>query len=392
MGSRLANLRTSLVFFLASVFVLPLLWGFSASSQAAVSYPLTFTDLAGREVTIEKAPERIIVAQYIVNYMMVGGAGSLSKVVGMTFDGWQDTRLGEYAVFTQSFPKLKEIPSIGGYHDSVLDAEKIIALKPDLVLIDNSQFTANDQRVQVFENSGIKVVVLDYHSMKIETHCKSTQILGDLLGREEVAKRQIDTYTKAIEELHSKLKTVEGQRPQPRVYVELGNKGVNENGNSYNNKVLWGAIVSSLGGDNLAKNMEQPYAPLDNEFILASDPQIIFVGGSIWSGSEGDQMRMGFTVDEKTALERLKGFAKRPAWAHLTAVKDGQIYAVDHGSLRNMGDYVFSQFIAKVMYPDLFPNLRPEENINSYFKDYLPELKYTGVFMLGPLGTQAISN
>ena len=223
--------------------------------------------------------------------------------------------------------------------------------------MDRSQFAANEQRVEVFEKAGIKVVVLDYHSMRIETHSKSTEILGVLLGRGAVASRQIEAYAKAIGELEARLATVPADAPKPRVYVELGNKGLAENGNSYNNTVLRGAIVSCLMGDNPAKNMEQPYAPLDNEFVLSADPQIIFVGGSIWSGSESDQMRMGFTVDEATAESRLKAFAGRPNWRHLSAVKDGRVYAVDHGGLRNMADYVFSQFIAQVMYPDLFEDL-----------------------------------
>ncbi|MDR2456663.1 MAG: ABC transporter substrate-binding protein [Deltaproteobacteria bacterium] len=360
--------------------------------MAQGGFPVTFTDLAGREVTVEKAPARIIVAQYIANYLMVGGAESLDRVVGMTFDGWQDTRLGEYTVFTESFPILKSVVSIGGYHDSVLDAEKIISLKPDLILMDRSQYQTNEQRVQIFMDSGVKVVVLDYHSMKIETHSKSTEILGKLLGREQVAEKQIEAYAAAVSDLHKRLATIPSSRPEPRVYVELGNKGVSENGNSYNNTVLWGAIVSSLRGDNLAKNMTQPYAPLDNEFILSADPQMIFMGGSIWSGSESDQMRMGFTVDEKTALERLEGFMERPAWKGLAALKDGQIYAVDHGSLRNMADYVFSQFIAKAMYPDLFADLTPEENLKAYYKEFLPELKYTGIFMLGPVKPKAAGN
>ena len=147
-----------------------------------------------------------------------------------------------------------------------------------------------------------------------------------------------------------------------------------------------GAIISGLGGDNLAKGMEQPYGPLDDEFIMANDPEIILVGGSVWSGSEGDQMRMGFTVGEAEAMARLKGFAARPSWRRLAAARSGRIYAVDHGSLRNMADYVFSQYIAKVMHPGLFGDLTPEENLAGYYKEYLPELKYAGVFMLGPAG------
>ncbi|MFR0875879.1 MAG: iron ABC transporter permease, partial [Bilophila wadsworthia] len=103
-----------------------------------------------------------VVANYIANFLMVGGAGSLDKVVGMTFDGWEETRYGEYVVYTETFPKLKAIPSIGGYHDNILDSEKILSLRPDVLLVGRSQFADNNQKIDIFEKAGIKVVVLDY--------------------------------------------------------------------------------------------------------------------------------------------------------------------------------------------------------------------------------------
>lgn len=37
-------------------------------------------------------------------------------------------------------------------------------------------------------------------------------------------------------------------------------------------------------------------------------------------------MSMGLTIGEATAQKRLKGFAERPAWKNLAAVKSGQRY------------------------------------------------------------------
>lgn len=62
-------------------------------------------------------------------------------------------------------------------------------------------------------------------------------------------------------------------------------------------------------------------------------------------------MRMGFTVPESQAQERLAHFTKRPGWNMLDAVKENRVYGVDHGSLRNMADYTFTQYMAKVLYP-----------------------------------------
>ena len=110
---------------------LVLLFGILSLSAAAA--PLTVTDLENRTITLKDTPQRIVVGNYILNFLMVGGAESLKKVVALPQDGWQATRFGEYTALTKSFPEIKKIPSIGGYHDNILNTEKIISLKPDLL-------------------------------------------------------------------------------------------------------------------------------------------------------------------------------------------------------------------------------------------------------------------
>ena len=344
---------------------------------------MTVTDLAGRTVTFTKAPERFIVANYIANFMMVGGAVSLNRVVGMTQDGWQQMRLGEYRVLTQAFPRIKDIPSIGGYHDSILNSEKILALKPDVLIINTAQYADNSQRVEVFEKAGIRVVVLDYHSMQPEHHIRSTQILGQLLGRQETAQRQCARYREILTTIEKRIAQLPDAAKHRRVYVEGGSKGVGEYGNSYNSTVLWGAILKRLQAANLAENIKQPYAALDREYVLSRNPEVIVIVGSIWQNKhESDQMRMGLTVPESLARERLSGFAKRPLWQRLKAVQTDQVYGLDHGSLRCMLDYTFSMYLAKVLYPDTFADFDAQKEIETFWRTYLPEVDAKGTFFI----------
>ncbi|WP_339226189.1 ABC transporter substrate-binding protein [Oceanobacillus sp. FSL K6-2867] len=357
-----------------------------ASSDGNHADVIKFTDLAGRESALDATPEKIIVAEYISNYLMVGGSESLDKVVGMTLDGWEGTRYGEYTVYTDAFPQMLDgedgITSIGGYHDNLLNMELIISLQPDVIIMSPSQYTENNNSISTLENAGIVVAVLDYHSMQVENHVQSNEILGMLLGREEVAQKQIDTYVRAIDDINARIADLPDSQKQTRVYVELGNKGTMEYGNSYNNIMLWGAAINNLQADNLASNLDA-IGPLDKEFILSSNPEIIFIGGSVWSGdTKGDQMRMGFTVDEDLAQERLIAYAQRPEWEPLDAVINGEVYGVDHGSLRNIADYTFTQYLAKVIYPDVFTDLDPVQELNDFYERYLPELKYTATFMV----------
>lgn len=358
------------------------------SLSAGLSFAATDTgfdvnDIEGRTIHFDNQPKTFIVANYIANFMMVGGAPSLDKVVALTKDGWEDTRYGEYQVFTKSFPKMKELPSIGGYHDDILNSEKILALHPDVLLIGKTQYAENNQRIKTFENAGIKVVVLDYHAMTTHNHTKSTEILGKLLGREAIAEAQNKTYKESLDHVYKTIERLPEEQKQVRVYMETASKGLGRYGNSYNKDVLWGAILKNIHAKNLAENSPQPYMALDKEFVISKNPQYIFLGGSIWRNkSEGDQMRMGFTVPEAEAQERLLNFTTRPGWNRLDAVKNNHIYGVDHGSLRNMADYTFTQYIAKALYPQAFKDIEPLKNFNTYYKTYLPELQYEGTFMI----------
>lgn len=357
--------------------------GAESARHAAIS----FTDLADRRIELDQLPQKFIVANYIANFMMTGGAESLNKVAGMALDGWEQIRYGEYKAFTDAFPQMKGgsggIASIGGYHDDMLNAELIVSLKPDVIIMSPSQFVENNHHVSIFKRAGIAVVVLDYHSQKLENHVKSTEILGLLLDRSSIAKEQNDAYIQAIKVVNERIAALPEERKNKKVYVELGNKGVNEYGNSYSNAMLWGAIVNNLGADNMGAGLPDGYGVLDKEFVIASDPDVIFIAGAIWSGDDhNDQMRMGFTVDEETAQARLARFADRPEWVHMKAVRNGEVYAVDHGSLRNMIDYVFTQFMAKALYPDIFADLDPEQTMHDFYETYLPELEYSGIFMM----------
>lgn len=356
----------------------------SSSSENDSSFPYTFTDIEGREITIEKQPETFVVGNYILNFMLIGGKESLDKVVGMPLDGWQETRYGEYESMTKSFPEILDKTSIGGYHDDVLNAELILQLKPDVLLINRSQYTENETSVPVFEKAGIKVVVLDYHKMKLENHVKSTEILGVLLGKEDVAEEMITDYTNAIDMVNSKIKD-SGEEGR-KTYVELGNKGIGEYGNSYTG-CLWGSIIDNVGGINIADSVldvSEGYGALDKEYVLSQNPDVILIGGSIWTGTntDSDQMRMGLTVDSAMSQERLQGFMTRDGWSGLNAVKNGEVYGVDHGSLRFMGDYVYTLAVAKAVYPDVFEDIDPQKEMENFYAKYLPEFDSTGTYFI----------
>ena len=349
---------------------------------------LTVYDVNGTEITFDEQPQTFVVANYIFNFLLVGGKDSLNKVVGLTKDGWEDTRYGEYTALMEAYPELSDIPSIGGYHDDVLDRELILELDPDCLLISNSQYTENETSIPVWEQAGIRIVVLDYHKMILENDIASTTILGALLQKEDTAAELCDAYTNGIALVQERIAALSEEEKNIKVHMELGNQGPGVIGNSYDG-MLWGAIIENVGAVNIAKGkLADGWGPLDMEYLLEANPDKIFIGGSIWSDdTENDQMRMGLTVDESLAQSRLKAFADRDWWQGLTAVQNGEIYGVDHGSLRNALDYTFTEFMAKAIYPELFEDIDPQAEYEAMLAKYLPEMTVPGTFMITYNGT-----
>lgn len=344
--------------------------------------PVRLTDCAGRSITLERTPKRIIVGNYIANFLLVGGAGAIGRVVGLTRDHWQDTRQGEYAVLTKAFPQLLALPSIGGYHDDILNTEGILSLRPDVLLIGRTQFEANNARLGVLERAGVRVIVLDYHAMTLENHVRSTRILGRLLECDDAAEGLVLAAARGLDEIDRRIAALPPERRGTPCYMETGSLGPGQQGNTYNGSVLWGAILKRIGAANIAENRREPWGALTREFVIARRPEVVIIGGSLWGNGHGDQMTMGFTVPREEARARLAAFRDRPLWKNLPAVRRNDVHAVDHGSLRTIVDWHFTAYLARIFYPDAFADMHPEEDFLRVWKERLPEVDPQGTFML----------
>ena len=75
-------------------FLLAFSLSFFVSLNWAAAAGFDITDIEGRQIHFDKQPKTFIVANYIANFLMVGGKDNLSKVTALTKDG-----LGRYALW-----------------------------------------------------------------------------------------------------------------------------------------------------------------------------------------------------------------------------------------------------------------------------------------------------
>ncbi|NBB47043.1 ABC transporter substrate-binding protein [Rhizobium sp. CRIBSB] len=338
---------------------------------------ITVTDVKGRTVTITKTPERVVLGFYYEDYLAIVGPNAIDKVVALSLSTWKDWRPSQFAAYEKALPKLSSIPDVGNTEDNTFSIEKVIAAKPDLVILAAWSYDALGESVKQFDDAGIPVVTLDYNAQSVEKHVASTLALGTLMGTQDRAQELADNYQDAMADIAAR---VEAAGPSnKKVYVELAQKGPSEVGNSYGD-TMWGGLVDRLGGDNIAKGQVGNWGPLSPEYVLAQKPDLIFLAGSEWL-NKPQSVSVGFGASNELARERMKAYLGRPGWSELPAVKNGDVHAIYHGGARTLSDYVFAQYIAKQLHPDVFKDVNPEQNLKDYYKAWLP-IEADGTFVL----------
>lgn len=338
----------------------------------------TLTDVIGREVKVDLPAKRVVLGFYFEDFMAVGTEKAFDSVVGLSREAWEGWVPANWEMYTQHRPSLKAIPDVGEVEAQTFSVEKVLSLKPDLVILADWQYKALGQDAKRIEDQGIPVVVVDYNEQTVARHTASTRLLGTLTGQEKRANELADFYANALKEVAEGVAAA--KQPKPKVYVEFGNKGPGDYSFTYG-KNMWGAMITAAGGDNIATPFVEWWGPMNPEQVLASKPDAIFISGRE-NNKAASALPMGQGVNAEEARAKLAAFATRPGWDALPAIKNHQLFGLYQGASRTLSDFAMVQYIAKALYPQQFSKMDPVANYLGYYEKYLP---------VKPQGTFAIS-
>ncbi|MBV1896230.1 MAG: ABC transporter substrate-binding protein [Rhodobacteraceae bacterium] len=345
--------------------------------SSALAGTLTVTDTLDRTVEVPDDANRILLGFYFEDFYAIGGPDAYDKVVAISRAAWEGWRNSQWNAYVAVNPHLDHLTDIGEIDSGTFAIEVALASKPDVAILAAWQYRALGDVVGKLEAAGIPVVVADYNAQTVEKHVASTLLIGKILGQEDRAKDLADGYAAAVADVEARIAKAGADKPV--VYVELGNKGAEEYGNSYGNG-MWGGVVELAGGTNIAAGKVENWGPLNPEYVIASNPDAVFLAGSDWV-SKPKAVLMGFGVDSGETRGRMQPYMERPGWAGMKAAQNGQIHAVYHGGARTLYDFAYLQYIAKVLYPDAFDDVDPMANLAAHYAKYLP-VSPQGTFMV----------
>ena len=346
--------------------------------------PIEITDVTGRTVTLKKPAERVVLQWsgaggpfFTISALM--GKETPKVIAGMD-TSLQDYRADMWKHFTTEMPELAKIPVVGTIGDKTFNAEQVVALNPDVIFIpvDLKDQYESDAKAKM-DAAGIQTIYIDYHAEKLESHQKSIEAIGKALGKEERAAEISKFYTDRVTRVLDRVSKI--NKPKPTVYIEVGMNGPEEFGNSFSSNYSWGALATMAGGDVITKDAVKKSSPINPEFVLEKNPDIIMIMGSYWP-KKPTSMRLGFEATEDSSQALLKAFTtERQGWSDLKAVENKQVYSAHHGLPREVFDAAVFEYLAKTFYPEEFKDVDPEATLKEFYDKFLP-YSYSGIWFM----------
>lgn len=277
-------------------------------------YPVTVTDQAGREVTIEKEPSSIVSGYYISSSLLIA-LGLKDKVVGI------EAKADKRPIYKLAAPEMTELPNVGTAKE--FNLETCATLSPDLVILPMKLKDA----AQSLTDLGITVLLVNPESQDLLTEMINT--IATATNTNSEAAKLLAYIDSQKDMLTSALSGVEPES----VYLAGNSSFLSTAGPS----MYQSSIIELAGGKNAADSITDTYwAEISYEQLLAWDPSYIIIA----SDAE-------YTVDD---------VMNDPNLAECTAVKNSHVYAIP-GDVEALDSPVpagilASVWLAGILHPD----------------------------------------
>jgi iron complex transport system substrate-binding protein len=257
-----------------------LLWLVALAAQA-----LVVTDDRHTSVTLPHGPaQRIIsLAPHITELLFAAGAGA--HVVGTV-------AFSDYPAAARRLPKVGDV--------NALDLERIVALRPDLVIV----WLQGSPQAQLDVLTALGVPIYYNEPRSLDDIGRSIERFGELAGTEDAARRAAAAYRARLGALRARYR---GRAPVS-FFLQVWDEPLM----TVNDSSLISQALALCGGRNVFGGLRPLVPHVSIEAVLDADPEVIGTAAGGEGGSAADA-----------------GLGLWFGWPRLRAIARGNVYAVD---------------------------------------------------------------
>lgn len=296
------------------------------------------TDCIGRNVEIPTEIHKVG-CLYAVSGHVVTMLGDGDKIVAVNGGLQRDKLLCEMN------PAISDavVPKISGE----INIEELAKVKPDVVFVDKA-VDDNDKLSKMFKKFEIPYLVVDFNT--IEEQQYMVRMIGEVLGREEKAKKYNDLYEKLVQVAADRVKDIPFE---DRITVY---HSVNEATRTDAPDTLPAYWIDKAGAINISVN--EKLNLIDSKYYASLEQILLWNTDVILVNEDG--------VDEY--------ILEKDQWKTLDAVKNNRVFKLPNGVSRwghptSIETPLAVVWTAKKIYPELFEDINIEEITKNFYWD-----------------------
>jgi len=227
----------------------------AGAALCETAYPMTLTDHAGRTVTIENAPDRIVSGYYISTSAIIA-LDLDEKLVGI------EAKAASRAIYALSAPELISLPNVGSAKE--FDLEGCAALEPDLVILPLKLKNA----AKTLSDLGMTVLLVNPENQELLTGMVT--MIAEAAGVPERA----EALLRFTDEHEAMLSEKLAGTDKPSVYLAGNSSLLLTAGDA----MYQSDMIRLAGGENVAASVTDSYwAEISYEQLLAWNPEFIIL-------------------------------------------------------------------------------------------------------------------
>jgi len=274
---------------------------------------MTVTDVLGRQVQLESMPQRVI-SLTPANTEILFSVGADWQLIGVT-------------TYCNYPAEAKKVEPVGGFLPKSISLEKIVSLKPDVVFAGGGIHAST---IEALQRLGVKVLAVEPRSFADVFH--TIKAMGELTGHAQQAEKLVASLQKRYDDVVAKTSAIPAD-DKYRVFYQVDAKPLTTTGP----QSFIGQMVDAAGGVNIFADLEKPFPQVNQEAVVARDPQVIFAPSPEQSGGTKVKTEHG--------------------WEGIYAVRNEKIYYLDADHVSRPGPRRVHavEAAARAMYPDRFP-------------------------------------
>lgn len=213
------------------------------------------------------------------------------------------------------------------------DTEKMISLKPDLVLVSGISDVSGNDLFKPLKDVGICVANIP-SSSSIDGVKNDVQFIADCVGKSDEGKALVDAMQKDIDAIRAIGETITDKKTvlfeiaaAPQIY-------------SFGKNTFLDEMITLIGATNVLGDQDS-WISVTEEAAVSANPDVILTN-------------VNYLAEDP--VEEIKG---RSGWEAVTAVKDGAVYYIDNGASSLPNHHIVDALkqMAKAVYPEQYAGI-----------------------------------